>query len=392
MSKTRLGFTLIELLVVVAVTAVLIALLLPAVQAAREAARRTQCRSNLKQLALAEHNYHDIHKQFTPAFIQLTRYPGFPEAGIRTDRFDINLHTWGEYLLPYFDASNVYRQLDFNSANFSPFCSRCWNGNWQHYTFANSGDPNIDACAALRPTAAVVPIFVCPGAPRDQNPFVETMVFWIQCLVHVPPCKSHPKRLRGASDYTVISCYDWSVKCNYERETAGGSANTQRVGLFFLYPEVNDDGVQINPTPSIDTIGDGSSTTIMFVENAGKPDLWHKKGKVASSGSINFSMNAGTTQFHTNPGGCWACFENASNAIYGSDFVSGVGQDPGYPACLFNCTNEHLANAVFSFHPGTGGVAMADGSVHFMSEDISLVVFCNMITPNGRAKVLDSAF
>src|SRR5277367_3361172 len=67
MSLRRRGFTLIELLVVIAIIAVLIALLLPAVQAAREAARRTQSRNNLKQMALAAHNYHDVNNQFPPA-------------------------------------------------------------------------------------------------------------------------------------------------------------------------------------------------------------------------------------------------------------------------------------------------------------------------------------
>ena len=69
LSEKNRAFTLIELLVVIAIIAILIALLLPAVQAAREAARRTQCRNNLHQMAIGEHNYHDVNNEFTPATI-----------------------------------------------------------------------------------------------------------------------------------------------------------------------------------------------------------------------------------------------------------------------------------------------------------------------------------
>ena len=96
------GFTLIELLVVIAIIAILIALLLPAVQQAREAARRTQCRNNLKQLGLALHNYHDVHLTFPPSVI------GEPDD---SNSLEQHGYGWGTMLLPYLDQTNLYTQL-----------------------------------------------------------------------------------------------------------------------------------------------------------------------------------------------------------------------------------------------------------------------------------------
>ena len=106
MQRSRKAFTLIELLVVIAIIAILIALLLPAVQQAREAARRTQCRNNLKQVLLALHNYHDSLKVLPPGTI----WPSGQYSNPRTGGYVV-------HILPYIDQGPLYNQVNFNIGN-----------------------------------------------------------------------------------------------------------------------------------------------------------------------------------------------------------------------------------------------------------------------------------
>ena len=127
------GFTLIELLVVIAIIAILIALLLPAVQQAREAARRTQCKNNLKQLGLAMHNYHDTTNVFPFGF-------------------DARETLWSAMILPQIEQTNLYNTLVWQEGTI---------GNWNH-----PGGPNTKACATI------VDGFRCPSmplSPRDNE-------------------------------------------------------------------------------------------------------------------------------------------------------------------------------------------------------------------------------
>jgi len=105
MPRLRNGFTLIELLVVIAIIAVLIALLLPAVQQAREAARRSQCKNNLKQLGLAMHNYHDVYSVFPPAGVWLLK---------ATEGTEVANWSLQSRLFPYLDQANMTNLINFN--------------------------------------------------------------------------------------------------------------------------------------------------------------------------------------------------------------------------------------------------------------------------------------
>lgn len=113
--RAKKGFTLIELLVVIAIIAILIALLLPAVQQAREAARRSQCKNNLKQIGLALMNYHDVHKTFCPgvtvaagtaAITAPTASPARAASGVS------NFFSWTTHILPFFDQAPLFKKLD----------------------------------------------------------------------------------------------------------------------------------------------------------------------------------------------------------------------------------------------------------------------------------------
>jgi prepilin-type N-terminal cleavage/methylation domain-containing protein len=395
MHRARKGFTLIELLVVIAIIAVLISLLLPAVQAAREAARRSQCRNNLKQLGLAEMNYYDVNQSYTPAYIiglgkelQLifSSLSGSPKAC----RDDFNIHLWGERLLPYLEATTVYNRIDQNSPSYSPLttCATIGCGAAVTYTALNSG--GCCTCptspGASRPVASVIPAFICPSAPRSSNPFLETSAFW-DCVIakaaHVSPIL--PTIYAGASDYNAINNYCGGLKDFYKQVACGSTgASGERDNHGIL----NFDNTPIK----IEQVVDGTSTTILAAELAGRPDLWERGVKMNACTQIPILDTALPFQPHHNPGGCWDCLENGLNELLGTTFAGNAAAPTnGTPVCFINCNNVPFGS-IYSFHPGSCGLLMGDGSAHMASENMSVVVFCRLISFKGFGPVTDGGF
>lgn len=157
-SRSRCAFTLVELLVVIAIIGVLVALLLPAVQAAREAARRMQCINNLKQIGIAIHNFHDTNNRLPPGF--LGGNYDHPDATVTSDPYCSSL----TLMLPFMEQQPVYDGIEPNVVNMATYWAtgeptRSWSGNGGSWAMA----------------ATVIPGFKCPSSSMDGSTLPETI-------------------------------------------------------------------------------------------------------------------------------------------------------------------------------------------------------------------------
>ncbi len=217
----RLAFTLIELLVVIAIIAILIALLLPAVQQAREAARRTQCKNNMKQLGLAFHNYHDVHSRFPPYCVA---------GGVGVAQ-DVN-RNWGyqAMLFPYIDQAPLYNRLGVGQSNLVPNAA-----NTTSYDYTTAAAGSIESLLTTR-----IPGFMCPSANgAEVNEYqnkLGTMMYAMNNQMAPQPVTSG--QTRGAMAMSVSDVTDGTSNTMLMAEKALMTAPFLSIGSQWIMGRV----------------------------------------------------------------------------------------------------------------------------------------------------------
>lgn len=309
-SRCPRGFTLIELLVVIAIIAVLIALLLPAVQQAREAARRTQCKNNLKQIGLALHNYADTHRSFP-----LETYYGARPDG------SFYYGSWIPQTLAFFEQAGLAHLYNHDFSFFE--------------------QPNRTAIETR------LALFECPSTPggtqMTQTLRVRTSGGW-QILTDRGAFTSDYAGQRGVEERTYPIYVPGGTWPANEGIFGGGGRGT-RFG----------------------DITDGTTNTIIVHESAGRSE-WLRRDLVNNTVVRNPPEFGGWFDYWAGPCAGWMYgFEDNGVTTRGPRFI--------------NASNK-WANP-FSFHTGGVNVAMADGSVRFVSDTINNQVFMAICTDAG---------
>jgi prepilin-type N-terminal cleavage/methylation domain-containing protein len=316
----KAGFTLVELLVVIAIIGVLVALLLPAVQAAREAARRMQCANHLRQMGIACHNFVDVRGMVPPTRVASG---GFPPLGVPANAYQ----GWACWLLPYLEQGNVANIYDTKL----------------HFGHANN----------RQAIQTQIKTFYCPSTPKPKRTFNFTSTSGGNFPITDAAC----------SDYCVIRHVEPNLWTSFPNDVdaytdfaqAGQSATYMAP---FSYNSGNN--LRIMRWASIT---DGLSNTLLYVEDAGRPDEY-----VASWRRIG-----------TNGQAAWSD-ESAEFGLNGCNPPNDTR--PGRQA--INCTND---GEPYAFHAAGMNASLCDGSVRFISSNVPIRTFARLVTAQAGEQI-----
>lgn len=304
------GFTLIELLVVIAIIAILIALLLPAVQQAREAARRTQCRNNLKQIGLAVHNYHDTYNRFPIGFLDV--------VGGNSERTTSGW-AWSAYILPYLEQANVFTKLDFSTTPFA---------------LTSPGGAAVPNQSLM---STIVPGYSCPSDPKP-----DTVKNNSGAAATGGGCNA----IATMSYMGIFGPFD-------------GAPCKNTTPLVTLDPR-NTGILQVNHSNRMRDVTDGTSNVFLagecrYIKNTTDPG----GNSIGSQRNLAFGSV-------TNGGGA-NCANNGYNNNGAHNHIRSTRHKLNGPMLA----SSNLHRAFSSRHIGGAHFLMADGSVRFVSENIN---------------------
>ncbi|MBI3464491.1 MAG: DUF1559 domain-containing protein [Planctomycetes bacterium] len=359
------GFTLIELLVVIAIIAVLIALLLPAVQMAREAARRTQCRNNLKQIGLALHNYHDTFRTFPPGRMQPYFGNSTPlmNPGAACWMGSISVHT---HIVPYLEQAGVYNAYNFGTSRFR---------------VPPLGPPNCPQNSTV--VDQKLEVFLCPSEARDPTGFGVPSNNYRYCW-GLTYCGGIPWFDGGTN------LNPWSANCRSEFLTGGGifmdggavSASDVVDGLAntaaFSERILGDlDATVISRGDFRRTVPQNTAQTTATVMAACQPDL-------PMTGSHTSDQGIGR--------GAWVT-GILHHTIYNHLFTPNSRTvDCSTNVSFVDGNNEGSIVTARSYHPGGVNVLMADGHVRSVSDNVDLQVWRAIATRSGQEQISNTDF
>jgi prepilin-type N-terminal cleavage/methylation domain-containing protein/prepilin-type processing-associated H-X9-DG protein len=363
--RERAGFTLVELLVVIAIIGILVALLLPAVQAAREASRRSQCSNNLKQIGLGVHNFESGYKKL-PASGQCD------STGSSSTTYTI--HSTATMILPYIEQQAVYDMFDVKSDPLTAYGA----------TFNGIG--YVTSSGAVLHKSAKGLAYDDPAWPQGQVAAKTAISTFVCPTVPVAPKARDPIHGYGAWDYMFIALTDVDLRTSSptfkQRTTPTGSAAwvSQVVGGM-----LNCDGATFS------NVIDGTSNTFLCVEDAGRshPSVGRFgafSARVSPVPSPADSVPYGTLASNS-PNGrrvfAWADPDAVTNGFSGpsnstADKTARLNNSKspiGGPAeCLWSTNNCGPNDEPFSFHSGGVNVVMGDGSVRFVADTTDALV------------------